>query len=616
MIIQLHYNLILNSKKTDILQLYHLNFHIINSNYIMSAIEEVKDEAKECFSCTEKFTLKGLHARIKCGYCLFSACVECVETVLSGSMKDPECMNCHKTWSNEFMQVNFPKAVYDKKIKKHREDILFEREKSLLPATQAVIEIQKERYGVRDELKEQVNELYRRRREIDIQISDLNHRIRRINTNATNANDLESDVKTEDTKRSFVRACPADGCRGYLSTHFKCGLCEIWVCKECHEIKGEEKDSNHECKKENVESAKLLMAETKPCPKCNARIFKISGCDVMHCTMCHVSFSWKKGTIITNGNVHNPHYFEWQNQLRATGGRQQPLANGLPPPRDPRDMLCGGPDQDAIALVTKRFYHKKDRYGFHECPFNDIFRIYHEIVEMLPQFPTQHTINDHLDLRIRYLKGEMTEVSFKRTLQQREKKSLKNREEGDVWRTFVAVIEEELTRLSLRCNSADNKKLKKTDFDAILQQFFELRDYINNSFCGIKRRYNQKCRGLNIGWYLVDTSVLNGREQPVREPRRRLTPEEKEEARINREEAKANRAVLKAEREERIRLNKVENEEKKLQAKRKMPIKIRKKTIKDLDEDDTSDDSEEEKESDTESEEEEEESDDEKEYEI
>jgi hypothetical protein len=52
----------------------------------------------------------------------------------------------------------------------------------------------------------------------------------------------------------------------------------VYVCKDCHEPKASHDDEDHVCKKEAVENAKAIMAETIPCPECHVRIFKIEGC--------------------------------------------------------------------------------------------------------------------------------------------------------------------------------------------------------------------------------------------------------------------------------------------------------------------------------------------------
>jgi len=125
----------------------------------------------------------------------------------------------------------------------------------------------------------------------------------------------EDDTQKIDEKqerKAFIKPCPADGCRGFLSTKWICGLCNTVVCKDCHEIKGKkekldisslsspsnqedeeneenklrvvgnevpyEDDFNHKCNPNNIETAKALQKETKGCPKCGIRIFKIDGC--------------------------------------------------------------------------------------------------------------------------------------------------------------------------------------------------------------------------------------------------------------------------------------------------------------------------------------------------
>ena len=119
-------------------------------------------------------------------------------------------------------------------------------------------------------------------------------------------------------------------CRGFLSSAWKCGLCETWTCPKCFDVLGKEKECGHECDPNNVESAKLIKKETRNCPSCAIPIFKIEGCDQMWCTQCHIAFSWKSGLRV-NGVVHNPHFYQWQ---RAGGGAA--------PIQTPGAQACGG----------------------------------------------------------------------------------------------------------------------------------------------------------------------------------------------------------------------------------------------------------------------------------
>lgn len=77
-------------------------------------------------------------------------------------------------------------------------------------------------------------------------------------------------------KKEFVRKCPVNDCRGcdvctfrvqksrrlthpchrrFLSTRWKCDVCENYICVDCNEIK---KDDTHTCDPNAVETIKLL----------------------------------------------------------------------------------------------------------------------------------------------------------------------------------------------------------------------------------------------------------------------------------------------------------------------------------------------------------------------
>ena len=103
-------------------------------------------------------------------------------------------------------------------------------------------------------------------------------------------------------------ACPNNTCRGYLSTQYKCDLCELFTCPDCLEIIGYSQNEPHTCDPNNVASAEMIKKDTKPCPQCGVRIHKIQGCNQMWCTQCKIAFDY--ATLkIDNGVVHNPHYY-------------------------------------------------------------------------------------------------------------------------------------------------------------------------------------------------------------------------------------------------------------------------------------------------------------------
>ena len=125
-------------------------------------------------------------------------------------------------------------------------------------------------------------------------------------------------VKVENNKpKKYIKHCSIEGCHGMLDETWKCALCKQKVCSKCFENIG---DEYHECKKENVLSAKLIKSQTKPCPKCGAPVERASGCSQMMCMnpigpnkTCNTVFDFKTGKI-DNGIIHNPHFYQWREQ--------------------------------------------------------------------------------------------------------------------------------------------------------------------------------------------------------------------------------------------------------------------------------------------------------------
>jgi len=231
-----------------------------------------KKDIEECQICADKYNNSN-RKEIKCLFCNYSSCRNCYEQYLLQS-NDSICMNCKAIWNREFLDKNFTKVFLKGKYKKRREEVLMERQKALLQSTLPIAEIRseaKKRYSVvkdrRIEILNQLDILNREYREIDNEMYRLKGKL---------------NIKTvsETEKKSFIKKCPNNDCRGFLSTRWKCGLCDTLVCSECHEIKKENAENTeiHVCKAENVETAKLISKECKNCPKCGTYIYKIDGC--------------------------------------------------------------------------------------------------------------------------------------------------------------------------------------------------------------------------------------------------------------------------------------------------------------------------------------------------
>lgn len=152
-------------------------------------------------------------------------------------------------------------------------------------------------------------------------------------------------------KASFIKACPADSCRGFLGEDFVCGLCSTAFCSECHESL----EAGHTCNADTVASVKALAKESKPCPTCAAVISKIDGCDQMWCTQCQTTFSWRTG-LKELGRIHNPHYYQW---MRLNGGLAREPGDGA---AAGAAAGCGMPGIDSVL----RLFSSTDRYIYNK----------------------------------------------------------------------------------------------------------------------------------------------------------------------------------------------------------------------------------------------------------
>ena len=283
-----------------------------------------------CGVCCEKYN-KSTHSKVTCEFdgCAYESCKVCVRKYLLGTTNDPHCMNCKNQWTTKFLVESLNRSYIDNDYKKHRKNLLVEREISRTAELMVLVERTK---LVEEETKElnlmnkEFEELRKTLNSMRIKIGEKNMRIFRIRNGETS---------DKDERKKFIMPCPGEDCKGYLSTHYKCQLCKLYVCPDCFEIIGHNKeDTAHICKEDNLKSAELIKKETKGCPKCGVRIFKISGCDQMWCTECKVAFSWNTGKIVIDGAIHNPHFYQYMQNNNAGGAGQAP--------RNPGDVLCGG----------------------------------------------------------------------------------------------------------------------------------------------------------------------------------------------------------------------------------------------------------------------------------
>lgn len=432
----------------------------------------------ECPICVGAYTAK-LNKAIKCERCPFVACKNCVQYHLLSIETLPSCMDCKVPWTRPFLVNNLPRTWVNGPLKTHIEVVLLSQEKSLIPATmqaveehkakmvakEACAEAKREQDKVTTVLREKYEELSAKRDEMlrvpfeerDQSIVDsyntMKKEVERLSSEWDLARFKKSrawsdryDLKYKfengassssstavEERRQFTYPCPGEGCRGFLSTRWKCMVCSVNVCSDCHEIKKDDEEE-HTCTEENLQTAKMIKSETKPCPKCGVRIFKTEGCDQMFCTSCHSPFSWTTGKII-NGAIHNPHYFEWLQKQNPQG------VVGI----DQVDRLCGNNAQLRIPRVTQKYF------GEVYTEFFETFTrlIVHVREVTMPAFNIgRDALEYQKDLRIKYILNEIDEETWKTLVQRREKKAQKNKDYHNVYDLLVQAGRDMLQSMS------------------------------------------------------------------------------------------------------------------------------------------------------------------------
>jgi hypothetical protein len=449
-------------------------------------------ETEYCNICCDKFN-RSNRIKLNCYYCNYLACRNCCEKYILSQLI-PKCINndCGKEWSRKFLRENFTARFLNTKYKSHLENILFNREISLMPTTQPLVEEIHRKRKIRKELSE-----------LDKMIYDLQVKKKELEKTLHKQNDEK--IK----EINFVKSCPYDGCKGFLNKDWKCGLCDNITCKTCHELIGiydeNSKEEDHICKPENIETAKLINKDSKPCPKCHSLIFKIDGCDQIWCTQCHTAFDWKTGKL--ENIIHNPHYYEWQRK----NGTLERVEGDIECGRELNQFtiqrihksIIDNQHTDLYKIMKKSKYNQNlKRLNPYKNDINDEIEYYmwdncinrleysirqcvHNNRVEMDRFRTDN-INVNQNLRIKYLLNELNENQFKNLIQKNDKKNKKNNEIYQVFDLCNTI----LTDIIYRCiDDLKNTMFNKNNIRKFMGELDGLIEYCNNLFSDISITY-------------------------------------------------------------------------------------------------------------------------------
>ena len=379
----------------------------------------------DCDICGETCN-RSNHKHAMCTKCSSDVCRECIRTCLLQSVQDPCCPNCKDPWDLEFLNSLCGSTWTFQTLRLHRQNLLMDREKAKIPGDMEAISMYKQYLDVSNQatkLSQEVEDKHQAWVDAVATRDRMFNNAERVRLAALGLKPNKKDAW------KFIQPCPGADCPGFVSTVGKCPVCEIWTCMSCHEIKGAHKDSEHECKQENIASTNHIKKNTKRCPECGVPCMRVSGCTQMWCPQCHCSFSYRTGEVY-KAPVHNPERSLWIENGRTQATRKRKSASmgsggGGGSGGSGSGATCGNQLVNMWTFRTNVFKHidpsKRD------MPSEDNLRcIYHAVADLegyaLDRIRTRCQENSSKVMRIQYALNVMDETKMKKKLEQDDRK--------------------------------------------------------------------------------------------------------------------------------------------------------------------------------------------------
>lgn len=323
---------------------------------------------------------------ITCTNCDLSACSDCNLKYMEKNQVVC-CMGCFTPWDRVWFHMNMRLGAtfYEKHIKRIQGKILLTEEKKHLPSCQGL---------ARDEITIQLlEEQWKKGRRKN---KDMKNEINTLRKVLDNKMGVFHEQKKKGIATEVICQCTDEKCNGFVTKQGKCGMCDMKVCKKCHE---EIKDgSDHVCDEDTVKSIQNIKNNTKPCPNCKVFIHKIEGCDHMWCTICNTAWEWSTGKQMESKDSTNPHYYMW----RMTQQDYSTIDNA-----NVIDLCIN-------ILYDKRMYRT----------FTDLFHIFTHVESIIiPELQNGVVLPNPIPYRVRYLSRSVNDEQWLSHLMKATKKT-------------------------------------------------------------------------------------------------------------------------------------------------------------------------------------------------
>ena len=397
-----------------------------------------------CSLCDDNF-FPRTHNKL-CISCNFQTCISCTKLCL---VIDKNCLVCNKEndeLSDEEIARDYTKVFYMKFFKRKKR---IQTQPEMIIFSTTTRELIKKKIKLNQELFNMCFNIYKIKYGIDAQLSESKKLI---------------------TKRelTFIKKCPSTDCRGFLSSAWKCGICNDFFCLDCHARKESRNDEDHVCNDAEKATVALLKSDSKPCPQCGGMIHRYTGCSQVWTPCCKIAFDWNTGKIVSKTErIHSPEYYDYMRRVN----------NGIIP-REVGDNPCGG-------LIS---YHDLRRRNFELCirysGYHQTMEHVHNVhVLRLPAVVGQFRTDD---LGIDYLISKIDERKWKKELKKRIKSDEKLNHIYHILNMFVTVLNDFFQ------NAIEDNKLDlfKINADNLIQYTNEQLDKINKRYKSYSNTYH------------------------------------------------------------------------------------------------------------------------------
>jgi hypothetical protein len=414
---------------------------------------------------------------ITCDSCDTECCIKCCKKYLL-TIFDAHCMGCKKQWDEKFIRDSFPKSWVNGEYKHHIKNKLFEQEKTYIPITMEAIEHLSANVNHRiDQYDSMIKESDKKSRiySIEKELLKLHYRDRmkneeRIKTlkeelivlrQKKNSRE-EVEIEFDEKEGNILKKCPVEECKGYLKNDI-CSVCDAKICVKCYN----KEEGNHVCKQEDIDTYKLILKESKSCPKCAIRISKINGCKQIFCVQCQTVWDWNTGNIQEKGVIHNPEYFRWMRDRGLEVSRKEAIINHHRYLDNidniSKDLIVKFGSQKHLNVDIKLDVNdEKETFNIINI-INETSKLYRQIRSNL-RTPFVYTDITFRNLRVDYILNNMSETKFINTIIKQYKEHQYDNMVRNLDETIIVMIENLFTKLK---DMGEVEPLYKTFVDFI-----------------------------------------------------------------------------------------------------------------------------------------------------